>query len=89
MACVLLSNLGASITEVAKDGLVTEYGQKHRITGLHSYAFMALAAGGILGNLLGDISYSKAPPKIFLASQRKKIILENDFLLGYSRKLGF
>ncbi|XVF66371.1 hypothetical protein PTKIN_Ptkin10aG0030400 [Pterospermum kingtungense] len=28
MACVLLSNLGASITEVAKDALVTEYGQK-------------------------------------------------------------
>ncbi|XVF38559.1 hypothetical protein REPUB_Repub20aG0112500 [Reevesia pubescens] len=43
MACVLLSNLGASITEVAKDALIAEFGQKHRITGLQSYAFMALA----------------------------------------------
>lgn len=53
MACVLLSNLGASITEVAKDALVAEYGQKNKLNGLHSYAFMALAVGGILGNLLG------------------------------------
>lgn len=53
MACVLLSNLGASITEVAKDALVAEYGQKHRMVGLQSYAFMAVAAGGILGSLFG------------------------------------
>ncbi|XWS13946.1 hypothetical protein CRYUN_Cryun36dG0082500 [Craigia yunnanensis] len=64
MACVLLGNLGASITEVAKDALVTEYGQKHRITGLQSYAFMALAAGGILGNLLGGYFLLKAPPRM-------------------------
>ncbi|GKA87409.1 major facilitator superfamily protein [Tanacetum coccineum] len=44
MACVLLSNLGGSITEVAKDALVAEYGQKNKIDGLQSYAFMALAA---------------------------------------------
>ncbi|XVF62761.1 hypothetical protein PTKIN_Ptkin09bG0034400 [Pterospermum kingtungense] len=61
MACVLLSNLGASITEVAKDALVAEYGQKQRITGLQSYAFMASAAGGILGNLLGGYFLLKAP----------------------------
>ncbi|XP_042483574.1 probable folate-biopterin transporter 9, chloroplastic [Macadamia integrifolia] len=53
MACILLSNIGASITEVAKDALVTEYGQKHRLGGLQSYAFMALASGGIFGNLMG------------------------------------
>ncbi|CAI0436880.1 unnamed protein product, partial [Linum tenue] len=41
MACILLSNIGASITEVAKDALVAEYGQKHRIGGLQSYASMA------------------------------------------------
>ncbi|XVE81962.1 hypothetical protein DITRI_Ditri15bG0108600 [Diplodiscus trichospermus] len=64
MACVLLSNLGAAIPEVAKDALVTEYGQKHRITGLQSYALMALAAGGILGNLLGGYFLLKAPPRM-------------------------
>ncbi|OMO95308.1 hypothetical protein COLO4_15998 [Corchorus olitorius] len=63
MACVLLSNLGASITEVAKDALVAEYGKKHKITGLQSYAFMAAAAGGILGNLLGGYFLLKAPPR--------------------------
>ncbi|XP_031250987.1 probable folate-biopterin transporter 8, chloroplastic [Pistacia vera] len=62
MACVLLSNLGASIEEVAKDAVVAEYGQKHRMVGLQSYAFMAAAAGGILGNLLGGYILPKVPP---------------------------
>ncbi|RVX07486.1 putative folate-biopterin transporter 9, chloroplastic [Vitis vinifera] len=56
MLCVLLSNLGASITEVAQDALVAEYGQKHRKGGLQSYAFMAVAAGGILGNLFVSLT---------------------------------
>lgn len=60
MACVLLSNFGASFTEVAKDALVAEYGQKHKINGLQSYVFMALAAGGILGNLIGGYFLLKA-----------------------------
>ncbi|KAK3187726.1 hypothetical protein Dsin_027287 [Dipteronia sinensis] len=63
MACVLLSNLGASIAEVAKDALVAEYGQKQRVVGLQSYAFMAAAAGGILGNLLGGYFLLKSPSK--------------------------
>jgi folate/biopterin transporter len=63
MACILISNLGASITEIAKDALVAEYGQKNRIGGLQSYAFMALAVGGILGNLLGGCFLQKTPPK--------------------------
>lgn len=62
MLCVLLSNLGASITEVAQDALVMEYGQKHRRGGLQSYAFMALAAGGILGNLFGGWFLQKMQP---------------------------
>ncbi|XP_004516336.1 probable folate-biopterin transporter 8, chloroplastic [Cicer arietinum] len=61
---VLLSNLGASITEVAKDALVAEYGKKHKIEGLQSYAFMALAAGGIFGNLIGGYFLQKMPPRI-------------------------
>ncbi|KAL2929452.1 putative folate-biopterin transporter 9 chloroplastic [Bienertia sinuspersici] len=52
MACVLLSNLGAAITEVAQDALVAEYGQKYKLIGLQSYAFMAIAVAGILGKLI-------------------------------------
>ncbi|KAJ9558714.1 hypothetical protein OSB04_013328 [Centaurea solstitialis] len=68
MACVLFSNLGASITEVAKDALVAEYGQKNKINGLQSYAFMALAAGGVLGNLLGGVFLLKTrkPKSMFM-----------------------
>ncbi|CAJ2655453.1 unnamed protein product [Trifolium pratense] len=64
VAAVLLSNLGASITEVAKDALVAEYGKKQKIGGLQSYAFMALAAGGILGNMIGGYFLLKLPPRI-------------------------
>ncbi|XP_030477096.1 probable folate-biopterin transporter 8, chloroplastic isoform X1 [Syzygium oleosum] len=63
VACVLLSNIGASISEVAMDALVAEYGQKHNLRGLQSYAFMASAAGGILGNLLGGYILLRTPPK--------------------------
>ncbi|KMS98713.1 hypothetical protein BVRB_3g069610 [Beta vulgaris subsp. vulgaris] len=66
MACVLLSNLGAAVTEVAQDAIVAEYGQKHRIIGLQSYAFMAIAVAGILGNSLGGILLSKAHPRTLL-----------------------
>lgn len=37
--------------------------KKNRIGGLQSYAFMALAVGGILGNLLGGCFLQKTPPK--------------------------
>ncbi|KHG09018.1 Histidine decarboxylase [Gossypium arboreum] len=59
MACVLLSNFGASIEEVSKDALVTEHGQKHRIKGLQSYSLMALAVGGILECL--GLSHRQTP----------------------------
>lgn len=65
--CIILGNLGASITEVANDALITEYGKKHKINGLQSYAFMALAAGGVLGNLLGGfyLLRTQKPDKMF------------------------
>ncbi|PPR99640.1 hypothetical protein GOBAR_AA21028 [Gossypium barbadense] len=78
MACVLLSNTGAAITEVAKDALITEYGQKHRITGLQSYAFMALAAGGILGNLLGGYFLVKLPPRMIKQLSDLMIAISED-----------
>ncbi|PWA51258.1 major facilitator superfamily protein [Artemisia annua] len=66
MACVLFSNLGAGITEVSKDALVAEYGQKNKINGLQSYAFMALAAGGVLGNCLGGFFLLKTRQPKFM-----------------------
>ncbi|XP_021866051.1 probable folate-biopterin transporter 8, chloroplastic isoform X2 [Spinacia oleracea] len=66
MACVLLSNLGAAITEVAQDALIAEYGQKHKIVGIQSYAFMAIAVAGILGNSLGGILLLKIYPRALL-----------------------
>lgn len=80
MAFVLLSNFGASITEVAKDALVAEYGQKHNINGLQSYALMALAAGGILGNLLGGYFLMKVPPRTMFLLFTLLLSLQ----LGYS-----
>ncbi|XP_010262481.1 PREDICTED: probable folate-biopterin transporter 9, chloroplastic isoform X2 [Nelumbo nucifera] len=59
MVCILLSNLGASVTEVANEALVAEYSQRHRVSGVQSYAFKALAAGGILGNLIGGFFLMK------------------------------
>ncbi|KAL8128669.1 hypothetical protein V2J09_017824 [Rumex salicifolius] len=64
MACVLLSNLGAALTEVAQDALVAEYGQKNKLFGLQSYTFMAIAVAGILGNSLGGFMLSKSHSRI-------------------------
>ncbi|GMH08274.1 hypothetical protein Nepgr_010114 [Nepenthes gracilis] len=66
LTCVLLSNLGAAVTEVAQDALVAEYGQKHKIIGLQSYTFMAIAVAGILGNSLGGMLLTKAHPRTVL-----------------------
>ncbi|MQM08668.1 hypothetical protein Taro_041523, partial [Colocasia esculenta] len=66
MACILLGNLGASFTEVVSDALVAEFSKAQKEGMLQSYAFMALAAGGILGNLSGGI--------VLLRSQQPKVM---------------
>lgn len=55
---LLLSNLGASVVEVANDAIVAEAGkQKSASSGeLPSFVWMASSLGGILGNLLGGIA---------------------------------
>lgn len=61
-ALLLLSNLGASIMEVATDALVAECGKKHKGDSsgeLQSFAWMALATGSVLGNLFGGIIVSQ------------------------------
>ncbi|KAB2014780.1 hypothetical protein ERO13_D09G231400v2 [Gossypium hirsutum] len=90
MACVLLSNFGASIEEVSKDALVTEHGQKHRIKGLQSYSFMALAVGGILGNFLGGYFSHKLQPRtmflIFSALLSFQLAISSSECLGLSHR---
>ncbi|RRT53213.1 hypothetical protein B296_00008330 [Ensete ventricosum] len=53
VTCILLSNLGASFAEVATDALVAEFSRTRRSGELQSHAFIALAAGAMLGNLSG------------------------------------
>ncbi|KAH9610670.1 hypothetical protein KSS87_022317 [Heliosperma pusillum] len=76
MACVLLSNLGAAITEVAQDALVAEYGQKHKVVGLQSYTFMAIAIAGIVGNLVGGMLLLKTPPQTALVIFTSLLLLQ-------------
>lgn len=94
MACVLLSNLGASITEMAKDALVAEYGQKHKISGLQSYALMASAAAAILGNLIGGYILMKTSPRtmflifaVLLSFQLVNSLRTREESLGLSSQL--
>lgn len=66
-AFLLVSNLGASIVEVASDALVAETGKKAKTSSsgeLQSFAWIAIAAGGVMGNLLGGIAISRVDAKI-------------------------
>lgn len=70
---LLLSNLGASIAEVANDAIVAETGKQPASSSsskssqgsgeLQSFVWMASAAGGVLGNLLGGIAIDKFSPQ--------------------------
>ncbi|KAF8109092.1 hypothetical protein N665_0102s0002 [Sinapis alba] len=58
---LLLSNLGASVVEVANDAIVAEAGKQKKPSSsssgeLASFVWMASSLGGILGNLLGGIA---------------------------------
>ncbi|XP_044467906.1 probable folate-biopterin transporter 7 [Mangifera indica] len=74
---LLLSNLGASIAEVANDAIVAEKGKQTSTSAknsqspssgeLQSFVWMASSAGGVLGNLLGGIAINRfAPRSMFL-----------------------
>ncbi|XP_073046776.1 probable folate-biopterin transporter 9, chloroplastic [Primulina eburnea] len=80
LAFVLLSNLGASISEVAKDALVAEYGHANKMPGLQSYAVMASSIGGILGNLFGGFFLLKT-------QQTKSMFLAFAALLAFQLTL--
>lgn len=54
-----LSNLGASMVDVANDALVAECAKKKKSTGeLQSFAWFSTAAGGVLGNLVAAFALS-------------------------------
>ncbi|MCO5609879.1 hypothetical protein L7F22_064112 [Adiantum nelumboides] len=56
-----LSNLGASMVDVANDALVAECAKMKKSTGeLQSFAWLSTAAGGVLGNLIASFSLSRA-----------------------------
>nr|ACG42210.1 folate/biopterin transporter family protein [Zea mays] len=80
MACILIGNLGASVTEVVSDAVVTEFSRTQKAGVLQSYAFVALAAGSLLGNLSGGY--------ILLKTQEPKIMFTAfSVLLGFQLAL--
>ncbi|XVF30580.1 hypothetical protein REPUB_Repub16aG0070600 [Reevesia pubescens] len=61
---LFLSNLGASIAEVANEAIVAEMGKSKKSESassgeLQSFVWMACSAGGFLGNLLGGIAIDR------------------------------
>lgn len=71
---LLLSNLGASIAEVANDAIVAETGkqptsspsknkQSSSSGELQSFVWMASSIGGVLGNLVGGVAIEKFSPQ--------------------------
>ncbi|PKI56010.1 hypothetical protein CRG98_023597 [Punica granatum] len=72
---LILSNLGASIAEVANDAMVAELGKQQAASSarksrsssssgeLQSFVWMASSAGGVLGNLLGGIAMDRFSPQ--------------------------
>ncbi|XVF06810.1 hypothetical protein REPUB_Repub06bG0082700 [Reevesia pubescens] len=65
---LLLSNLGASIAEVANDAIVAEMGKSKMSQSassgeLQSFVWMASSVGGVLGNLFGGIAIDRFSPK--------------------------
>ncbi|XP_015959383.1 probable folate-biopterin transporter 7 [Arachis duranensis] len=75
---LLLSNLGASIAEVANDAIVAEMGkqpppatknsQSSSSGSLQSFVWIASSIGGVLGNLVGGMFIGRfSPQSMFLA----------------------
>ncbi|KAF2306759.1 hypothetical protein GH714_021184 [Hevea brasiliensis] len=71
---LLLSNLGASIAEVANDAIVAEIGKQPTTSSkksqssssgeLQSFVWVASSTGGVLGNLLGGIAITRYSPQV-------------------------
>ncbi|KAJ3678540.1 hypothetical protein LUZ60_002343 [Juncus effusus] len=69
ISCILLSNFGASITEVVSDALIAEFSRTLKSGELQSYAMIALALGALFGNLSGGYILLKTrDPKFMFMS---------------------
>eukprot|EP00249_Psilotum_nudum_P004783 c18280_g1_i1 orf=349-1866(-) len=85
-----LSNLGASIVEVANDALVAECGKQGKLAGeLQSFAWFSSAAGSAFGNVIGATAVSQMKYKIMfliflllLLAQVVKCVQVNEESLG-------
>ncbi|MBA0875652.1 hypothetical protein Goshw_004716 [Gossypium schwendimanii] len=65
---LLLSNLGASVAEVANDAIVAEMGKSENSQSassgeLQSFVWMASSVGGVLGNLFGGAAIDRFSPQ--------------------------
>ena len=89
---LLLSNLGASVAEVANDAIVAEAGKQLSASSksspssssgeLQSFVWIASAVGGVLGNLLGGVAIGRfSPQAMFLLFG---IILATQFFITIS-----
>ncbi|XP_078148102.1 putative folate-biopterin transporter 7 [Carex rostrata] len=90
---LLLSNLGASIAEVANDAIVAEVGKYQKqssITSsgqLQSFAWMLGSSAGALGNLLGGIAISSnLSPKLMFLYYGALLIFQFFILICVSEK---
>ncbi|KAI5066719.1 hypothetical protein GOP47_0019343, partial [Adiantum capillus-veneris] len=85
-----LSNLGASMVDVANDALVAECAKMKKSTGeLQSFAWLSTAAGGVLGNLIAAFSLSRADFRLMfsmfgmlLVCQAGKLMAVNEGTFG-------
>ncbi|MCL7030391.1 hypothetical protein MKW94_001931 [Papaver nudicaule] len=83
---LLLSNLGASVVEVANDALVAESGKQPTAPKkseassssgqLQSFVWMCVSVGGVLGNLLGGIAIKKYSPQFMFLSFGILLVLQ-------------
>ncbi|KNA15657.1 hypothetical protein SOVF_096190 [Spinacia oleracea] len=82
---LLLSNLGASIAEVANDAMVAEISkqqthlkkeQSSSSGELQSFVWMATSVGGVLGNLVGGVAIVKFSPQFMFLTYGVILIIQ-------------
>lgn len=82
-----LSNLGASMVDVANDALVAECANKKKSSGeLQSFAWFATAAGGVLGNLIAAFALSRVEFKTMFGVFGVLVLLQVAKSIGVNEK---
>ncbi|KAL2923211.1 putative folate-biopterin transporter 7 [Bienertia sinuspersici] len=82
---LLLSNLGASLAEVANDAIVAEIskepnslkkGKTHSSGELQSFVWMASSVGGVLGNLVGGVALERFSARVMFLTYGAILIIQ-------------